>query len=187
MSTHGCPQNRVERATKVIPYTCKITPSVNTLPKPARIKIKLPSHDQVEQLKQKIRSKSLVTVCEEASCPNIYECYSHGTATFMIMGDICTRRCSFCDVAHGRPEALDPNEPQNLADTIHKMGLKYVVITSVDRDDLKDGGAGHFVACIQAVREKNPHIRIEIPTPDFRSTPKSTRYLTTSRTRCIQS
>jgi lipoyl synthase len=162
-------QNRVARAQqKLSRIPVKITPNQQTLPKPDWIRIKLPSDDKVQMLKEKIKSKSLVTVCEEASCPNIYECYSHGTATFMIMGDKCTRRCSFCDVAHGRPDALDPNEPQNLAETIQKMELKYVVITSVDRDDLKDGGAGHFATCIEAVRAMNPNIKIEILTPDFR-------------------
>jgi lipoic acid synthetase len=146
----------------------KITPNQDTPAKPNWIKVKLPSTQQVQILKDKIKSKSLVTVCEEASCPNIYECYSHGTATFMIMGDKCTRRCSFCDVAHGRPDKLDINEPKNLAETIFKMKLKYVVITSVDRDDLKDGGASHFVACINEVRKQNPGIKIEILTPDFR-------------------
>jgi lipoic acid synthetase len=107
-------------------------------------------------------------VCEEASCPNIGECFGHGTATFMIMGDLCTRRCPFCDVAHGRPQPLDAEEPRHLAETIAAMKLAYVVITSVDRDDLKDGGAGHFVECIRAVRSLSPATRIEILTPDFR-------------------
>ncbi|MCK4586146.1 MAG: lipoyl synthase, partial [Gammaproteobacteria bacterium] len=108
------------------------------------------------------------TVCEEAACPNLGECFSHGTATFMIMGDICTRRCPFCDVAHGRPKPLDVNEPENLAKTLALLNLKYVVITSVDRDDLRDGGAGHFVECIRAVREVSPQTKIEILVPDFR-------------------
>src|SRR5690606_5749716 len=106
--------------------------------------------------------------CEEASCPNLGECFAHGTATFMIMGDICTRRCPFCDVAHGRPDPLDPEEPNNLARTIQAMGLRYVVVTSVDRDDLRDGGAQHFVDCIRAIRELNPATRIEVLVPDFR-------------------
>ncbi len=138
------------------------------LPKPDWLRIKLPLNNKVNQLKNLLRENRLVTVCEEASCPNLSECFSHGTATFMIMGDKCTRRCSFCDVAHGRPDPLDPSEPEKLAQTIHTMGLKYVVITSVDRDDLRDGGAAHFVACIDAVRAKNPHIKIEILVPDFR-------------------
>jgi lipoyl synthase len=115
-----------------------------------------------------LREAKLHTVCEEASCPNIGECFGHGTATFMIMGDLCTRRCPFCDVAHGRPQPLDAEEPRHLAETIALMQLRHVVITSVDRDDLRDGGAGHFVECIRAVREKSPATRIEILTPDFR-------------------
>ena len=118
-----------------------------------------------------------MTVCEEASCPNIHECFGHGTATFMILGEVCTRRCSFCDVAHGRPKPPDPSEPANLADTIADMRLKYVVITSVDRDDLRDGGAQHFVDCIRAVRAKSPGIRIEILTPDFRGRGRMERAL----------
>lgn len=165
----SAPQNRITRAQqKLSRIPVKIQNTEPALPKPDWIKITLPSGDKVQRLKEKIHAKNLVTVCEEASCPNIYECYNHGTATFMIMGDICTRRCSFCDVAHGRPQALDPTEPANLADTIQKMQLRYVVITSVDRDDLKDGGAQHFVDCIQAIRAQNPHIKIEILTPDFR-------------------
>lgn len=108
------------------------------------------------------------TVCEEASCPNIGECFSKGTATFMIMGDICTRRCPFCDVGHGRPNPLDPDEPKNLAESVAAMGLRYVVITSVDRDDLRDGGAQHFADCINAIRERSPNTKIEILVPDFR-------------------
>lgn len=131
-------------------------------------KIRIPNSPAISNLKKKLRDNKLVTVCEEASCPNLSECFSHGTATFMIMGDVCTRRCSFCDVAHGRPNALDPEEPIHLATTIADMGLRYVVITSVDRDDLRDGGAAHFSACIRLVREHSPHIQIEILTPDFR-------------------
>jgi lipoyl synthase len=110
----------------------------------------------------------MTTVCEEASCPNLAECFSHGTATFMIMGLDCTRRCSFCDVGHGRPKPLDTTEPENLAQTVHSMGLRFVVITSVDRDDLRDGGAQHFVDCIMAVRKKNPNTQVEVLVPDFR-------------------
>ena len=119
-------------------------------------------------LKNILREKGLHTVCEEAACPNLGECFGNGTATFMIMGDICTRRCPFCDVGHGRPNPLDENEPVHLAETIELMKLRYVVITSVDRDDLRDGGAGHFAACIDAVRERCPNTKIEILTPDFR-------------------
>ena len=121
-------------------------------------------------MKRALRENNLHTVCEEASCPNIGECFSKGTATFMILGDVCTRRCPFCDVAHGRPQPPDPDEPRNLAKTIAAMRLKYVVITSVDRDDLRDGGAQHFVDCIRAVREHSPATKIEILTPDFRGT-----------------
>lgn len=136
--------------------------------KPAWIRAKAPTDPEVLQLKALLREHKLHTVCEEASCPNLGECFAHGTATFMIMGDLCTRRCPFCDVAHGRPQPLDENEPANLAHAIQLMKLKYVVITSVDRDDLKDGGAAHFSECIRAVREKMPDITIEILTPDFR-------------------
>lgn len=146
----------------------KIEPSNETLRKPDWIRIRIPASPAVANLKKILRENKLVTVCEEASCPNLSECFSHGTATFMIMGDKCTRRCSFCDVAHGRPDPLDPNEPMNLAKTIAQMNLRYVVITSVDRDDLRDGGASHFNDCLKAIREKNPHIKIETLVPDYR-------------------
>jgi lipoyl synthase len=136
--------------------------------KPAWIRAKSPASPEVARLKKVLREQRLHTVCEEASCPNLGECFGHGTATFMIMGDICTRRCPFCDVSHGRPDPLDAEEPRHLAETIAAMGLRYVVITSVDRDDLRDGGAGHFVDCIRAVRAQTPHTRIEILVPDFR-------------------
>ena len=122
----------------------------------------------MQRLKKVLREHHLHTVCEEASCPNLGECFTHGTATFMIMGDICTRRCPFCDVAHGRPDPLDTEEPENLATTIAAMELRYVVVTSVDRDDLRDGGATHFVACIDAIRQHNPDTKIEVLVPDFR-------------------
>jgi lipoyl synthase len=146
----------------------KIETTKNPLRKPDWIRIRIPTTPAVNNLKQILRENRLVTVCEEASCPNLSECFSHGTATFMIMGDKCTRRCSFCDVAHGRPDPLDLDEPLNLAKTIAEMGLRYVVITSVDRDDLRDGGASHFTACLKAIREKNPQIKIEILVPDYR-------------------
>ncbi len=146
----------------------KIEPTLEMQRKPDWIRIRIPTSPAVANLKKILRENRLVTVCEEASCPNLAECFSHGTATFMIMGDKCTRRCSFCDVAHGRPDPLDLEEPINLANTIAEMKLKYVVITSVDRDDLKDGGASHFSACIKSVREKSPHIKIEILVPDYR-------------------
>ena len=147
------------------------------LRKPSWIRVRIPSNGAVAALKSKLRANRLVTVCEEASCPNIHECFGHGTATFMILGEVCTRRCSFCDVAHGRPKPPDPSEPLNLANTIADMGLKYVVITSVDRDDLRDGGAQHFVDCISAVRAQSPQIRIEILTPDFRGRGRMERAL----------
>lgn len=136
--------------------------------KPYWIRAKAPTDPKVLALKKLIREKQLHTVCEEASCPNLGECFAHGTATFMIMGELCTRRCPFCDVAHGRPDPLDPDEPEHLADAIEQMGLKYVVITSVDRDDLKDGGATHFVECVRSIRARMPGISIEVLTPDFR-------------------
>jgi lipoic acid synthetase len=136
--------------------------------KPEWIRMKAPNSARYQEIKKILRDNKLHTVCEEASCPNIGECFSGGTATFMILGDICTRRCPFCDVAHGKPLPPDVNEPENLARTIAQMKLNYVVITSVDRDDLRDGGAQHFVDCIQAVRMQSPNIRIEILVPDFR-------------------
>lgn len=136
--------------------------------KPEWIRMKVPDSTRYQEIKSILRENKLHTVCEEASCPNIGECFSGGTATFMILGDICTRRCPFCDVAHGKPLPPDANEPTNLARTIAQMQLNYVVITSVDRDDLRDGGAQHFVDCIHAVREASPHIKIEILVPDFR-------------------
>ena len=163
------PSKAQRGADKVARIPIKIIPSEGKLPrKPDWIRAKAPTDPNVQKLKRLIRAKNLHTVCEEAACPNLGECFAHGTATFMIMGDLCTRRCPFCDVAHGRPQALDENEPQHLADAIAAMGLRYVVITSVDRDDLRDGGAGHFVACIQRIRDQLPEIRIEILVPDFR-------------------
>ena len=146
----------------------KIVPA-EMLKKPDWIRVKAGSPStRFYEIKQILREQKLHTVCEEASCPNIGECFGKGTATFMIMGDKCTRRCPFCDVGHGRPDPLDAEEPLKLAQTIAALKLKYVVITSVDRDDLRDGGAGHFVACIQRVRELSPTTQIEILTPDFR-------------------
>jgi lipoic acid synthetase len=135
---------------------------------PGWIRAKSPTSPEALRLKEVLREKKLHTVCEEASCPNLGECFGHGTATFMILGDLCTRRCPFCDVGHGKPLPPDADEPQRLAETIAAMGLKYVVITSVDRDDLRDGGARHFADCIRAVRELSPATKIEILTPDFR-------------------
>jgi lipoic acid synthetase len=145
----------------------KIVPA-EALRKPDWIRVRAGGGERFTEIKRVLREAKLHTVCEEASCPNIGECFGHGTATFMIMGDLCTRRCPFCDVAHGRPEPLDADEPRHLAQTIALMKLRYVVITSVDRDDLRDGGAGHFVECIRQVRALSPATRIEILTPDFR-------------------
>ncbi len=147
------------------------------LRKPSWIRVRIPSGNAVQNLKAKLRENRLVTVCEEASCPNIHECFGHGTATFMILGEVCTRRCSFCDVAHGRPKPPDANEPASLGQTVADMGLKYVVVTSVDRDDLRDGGAQHFVDCISAIRAKSPGTRIEVLTPDFRGKGRMERAL----------
>lgn len=138
------------------------------LKKPEWIRVKSPSGTRFTEIKDILREQKLHTVCEEASCPNIGECFSSGTATFMIMGDICTRRCPFCDVGHGRPNPLDANEPRHLAETVAALRLKYVVITSVDRDDLRDGGAGHFADCIREVRALSPNTKIEVLVPDFR-------------------
>ena len=147
------------------------------LRKPSWIRVRIPAGNAVQQLKSKLRENALVTVCEEASCPNIHECFSHGTATFMILGEVCTRRCSFCDVAHGRPKPPDASEPLKLAQTIADMRLKYVVITSVDRDDLRDGGAQHFADCIREARALSPELKIEILTPDFRGKGRMDRAL----------
>lgn len=153
----------------LIPVKFMPDPNEEVLRKPDWMRIKLPpSSQKIEHIKSTLRKNKLHSVCEEASCPNLAECFNHGTATFMIMGAICTRRCPFCDVAHGRPLALDPDEPHKLALTIKEMGLKYVVITSVDRDDLRDGGAQHFADCIKQIRVHSPQTRIEILTPDFR-------------------
>lgn len=159
---------REKAQSKLARIPVKIEETTSPLRKPPWIRIRLPNNNKIAEIKNMLRSKKLVSVCEEASCPNLPECFSHGTATFMIMGDKCTRRCSFCDVAHGRPDPLDKEEPKHLAETIQTMGLKYVVITSVDRDDLRDGGAGHFAECITEIRKLNPNTKIEILTPDFR-------------------
>jgi lipoic acid synthetase len=163
--TPGAKQRGAEKLSRI---PIKIEPTIQALRKPDWIRIRIPASPAVADLKKVLRENKLVTVCEEANCPNLSECFSQGTATFMIMGDKCTRRCSFCDVAHGRPDPLDADEPMNLANTIHQMKLRYVVITSVDRDDLKDGGASHFSACLKAIREKNPTIKLEVLVPDYR-------------------
>lgn len=162
------PANPLKGASKVARIPIKVVPKDAPLRKPHWIRARSPNSPAVAQLKSVLRDHNLHTVCEEAACPNIGECFAHGTATFMIMGNICTRRCPFCDVAHGRPEPLDQSEPDNLAQTIAAMRLSYVVVTSVDRDDLRDGGAEHFVKCISAIREHCPDTKVEILTPDFR-------------------
>ena len=159
---------KMRGAEKMARIPVKIEPTEKVQRKPKWIRAKSHASPRVQHLKKVLREMRLHTVCEEAACPNLGECFGHGTATFLIMGDICTRRCPFCDVAHGRPNPLDPDEPRHLAETIQAMGLNYVVITSVDRDDLRDGGAAHFVECIRHTRELNPEIRIEILVPDFR-------------------
>ena len=162
------PSEKQKGAGKTARIPIKIVPA-EKLPKPDWIRVKAASPtSRFYEIKDILRTNNLVTVCEEASCPNIGECFGKGTATFMIMGDKCTRRCPFCDVGHGRPDPLDTHEPENLAKTIAALRLSYVVITSVDRDDLRDGGAAHFVSCIPRVRELSPDTRIEILTPDFR-------------------
>ncbi|PKH04287.1 lipoyl synthase [Psychromonas sp. MB-3u-54] len=162
---------KLRDADKLSHIPIKVVPSNKTtlLKKPAWMKIKLSSDNtRVNEIKAALRKNNLHSVCEEASCPNLNECFNHGTATFMILGDICTRRCPFCDVGHGKPLAVDANEPKKLAETIKDMKLKYVVITSVDRDDLRDGGAQHFADCIREIRLLNPEIKIEILVPDFK-------------------
>ena len=159
---------KLKGADKVARIPIKVEPTTERVRKPSWIRAKTPFHPNVKRLKEVLREQRLHTVCEEASCPNLGECFGKGTATFMIMGDICTRRCPFCDVGHGRPNPLDTDEPRHLAETIKAMSLNYVVITSVDRDDLRDGGAGHFVECIDQVRSMNEGIQIEILVPDFR-------------------
>ncbi|MDD1622829.1 MAG: lipoyl synthase [Methylococcaceae bacterium] len=166
--SRSTPDTHQRKADKLSRIPVKVEKPETPLRKPDWIRIKLPIGDRVNRIKQSLRENRLHTVCEEAACPNLGECFSHGTATFMIMGDLCTRRCPFCDVAHGKPRPLDEQEPQNLANTIAAMGLKYVVVTSVDRDDLRDGGAGHFASCIAAIRAQSSTTTIEILVPDFR-------------------
>jgi len=159
---------KLRGADKVAHIPVKVIDGEQSPPKPDWIRVKVPAGPEVSRIKQLLRRHRLASVCEEAQCPNLGECFSGGTATFMIMGEICTRRCPFCDVAHGRPNPLDADEPRQLAAAIADLGLKYVVITSVDRDDLRDGGAAHFADCIRETRATSPGIRVEILTPDFR-------------------
>ncbi len=159
---------KLRGAEKVRRIPVKVIPTEILPPKPHWLRVRVRSNPEIERTKRILRNRSLASVCEEASCPNLPECFSRGTATFMIMGEICTRRCPFCDVAHGKPKPLDDNEPRNLASAIEEMKLTYVVITSVDRDDLKDSGASHFSRCIEEVKMSNPQIIVEVLVPDFR-------------------
>ena len=159
---------KLRGADKVRRIPVKVIPTTELLTKPAWIRVKIPASPKINHIKQKLREHKLASVCEEASCPNLGECFSNGTATFMIMGEICTRRCPFCDVAHGKPNPLNEDEPTELASAISEMGLSYVVITSVDRDDLKDSGAQHFANCIGETRRLNRDIQVEVLVPDFR-------------------
>lgn len=159
---------KLRGAEKVARIPVKVIPTETMLRKPDWIRVRIPATPKIDEIKKKLRKHKLHSVCEEASCPNLGECFGGGTATFMIMGDICTRRCPFCDVAHGRPNPLATNEPQELAIAIADMGLSYVVITSVDRDDLRDGGAQHFANCINEIRQRCDAIQIEVLVPDFR-------------------
>ncbi|AWM79087.1 lipoyl synthase [Gammaproteobacteria bacterium ESL0073] len=159
---------KLKGADKVARIPVKVIPTTELPKKPDWIRVRIPATPEVERVKTLLRQHKLHSVCEEATCPNLGECFASGTATFMIMGDICTRRCPFCDVGHGRPNALDPNEPKNLALAIADLGLKYVVITSVDRDDLRDGGAQHFADCLREIRALSPKIQLETLVPDYR-------------------
>ncbi len=177
MSESSVPVKRTRRiqqgeklrdADKVERIPVKVIASDSVLRKPDWIRIRVSASPEVERIKKLLRKNKLATVCEEANCPNLSECFGGGTATFMVMGDICTRRCPFCDVGHGKPNPLNADEPRNLAEAIADMQLKYVVITSVDRDDLRDGGAQHFADCIREARALSPELQVEILTPDFR-------------------
>jgi lipoyl synthase len=159
---------KLRDADKVERIPVKVIATDEMLRKPEWIRVKVHSSPEVDRIKKVLRKNKLSSVCEEAACPNLGECFSGGTATFMIMGDICTRRCPFCDVGHGKPNDLDAQEPIRLAEAIAEMRLKYVVVTSVDRDDLRDGGAQHFADCIREARERSPSLEVEILTPDFR-------------------
>ena len=166
--SRSTPDSHQRKADKLKRIPIKVVPTEQPMRKPAWIRVRAGNHENIRNIQRILRESHLHTVCEEASCPNLSECFGHGTATFMILGDLCTRRCPFCDVAHGRPQPPDPHEPEHLAAVIRELRLNYVVITSVDRDDLRDGGAGHFTACIQAIRRENPRTLLEILVPDFR-------------------
>ncbi|MES9944795.1 lipoyl synthase [Candidatus Thiodiazotropha sp. CDECU1] len=162
------PESHQRGKSKLARIPIKVEPQETIPRKPKWIRAKAPLGKEVSRIRRILRDRGLSSVCEEAACPNLGECFHHGTATFMIMGDICTRRCPFCDVAHGKPQPLDGQEPAQLAEAIAAMQLNYVVITSVDRDDLRDGGGAHFAQCISAVRQHRPETKIEILVPDFR-------------------
>jgi len=166
--SRSTPESHQRNSEKLARIPIKVEQPETALRKPDWIRIKLSAGDEINRVKQLLREHRLHTVCEEAACPNLAECFQHGTATFMIMGDLCTRRCPFCDVAHGKPLPLDKDEPLHLAKAIAAMALNYVVITSVDRDDLRDGGAAHFAECIKEIRLLTPSTKIEILVPDFR-------------------
>lgn len=166
--SRNTPESHQRNAEKLSRIPIKVEQPETVLRKPDWIRVKVTADAEITRVKQLLREHRLHTVCEEAACPNLSECFQHGTATFMIMGDLCTRRCPFCDVAHGKPAPLDGQEPEQLAAAIKAMALKYVVITSVDRDDLRDGGAAHFADCIQHIRTQTPTTKIEILVPDFR-------------------
>ncbi len=166
--SRNSPETHQRNADKLSRIPIKVEPAETVLRKPEWIRVKLSANPDVARIKQTLRDNKLHSVCEEAACPNLSECFSLGTATFMIMGDLCTRRCPFCDVAHGKPQPLDADEPVNMALTIKKLALKYVVITSVNRDDLRDGGAGHFAECITQIRKHSPKTKVEVLVPDFR-------------------
>ncbi|QFY44553.1 lipoyl synthase [Candidatus Methylospira mobilis] len=162
------PETHQRNADKLSRIPVRVEQPETLLRKPAWIRVKAGDNAATLHVKRVLRAQGLHSVCEEAACPNLGECFSRGTATFMIMGDLCTRRCPFCDVAHGKPQALDAQEPEQLATAITELKLRYVVITSVNRDDLRDGGSAHFAACIAAIRRTSPTTRIEILVPDFR-------------------
>lgn len=159
---------KLRGADKVRRIPIKVVPSDEVLRKPDWIRVRIPVSAEIGRIKSVLRRRKLASVCEEASCPNLGECFDHGTATFMVMGEICTRRCPFCDVGHGKPNPLDPDEPRQLAEAVAEMKLKYVVVTSVDRDDVKDSGASHIAECINQMRLLNPNTKIEVLVPDFR-------------------
>ncbi len=165
ISKLGIKQRGIDKVARI---PVKVEATSQRIPKPSWIRVQAPLTSKVKELKVLLRKQKLHTVCEEASCPNLTECFGNGTATFMIMGDVCTRRCPFCDVAHGRPLPLDEQEPKHLAETIKCLAMSYVVITSVDRDDLRDGGASHFIDCIRHIRKQCTDVKIEILVPDFR-------------------